>query len=119
MTGSLAIVNAKLIDPAAGSVNPGGVLVLDRHIAATGSFELPSGIETIDAQGAYLAPGLVDLGIFAIDMAAFTAGGITRAALMPDQSPPLDHSALVQRAAQAGKPDIWIHPLAEIGRAHV
>ena len=45
-------------------------------------------------------------------MPAFTAGGITRAVLMPDQSPPLDHAALVQRAAAAGKPDVWIHPLA-------
>ena len=33
-------------------------------------------------------PGLVDLGVFAIDKPAFHFGGITRAALMPDQSPP-------------------------------
>jgi dihydroorotase len=112
MTGSLAILNAKVVDPAAGTVSNGGVLVRDRHIAAVGSFDLPEGIETIDAKGAHLAPGLVDLGSFAIDMPAFTAGGITRAVLMPDQSPPLDHAALVQRAAAAGKPDVWIHPLA-------
>lgn len=108
----LAIVDAKLVDPLARTITNGGVLIRDRHIAAVGAFDLPAGIETIDAQGAYLAPGLVDLGIFAIDMQAFTAGGITRAALMPDQSPPLDHAALVQRAAAAGKPDVWIHPLA-------
>ncbi len=112
MTGSLAILNAKVVDPAAGTVSNGGVLVRDRHIAAVGQFDLPEGIETIDAKGAHLAPGLVDLGSFAIDMPAFTAGGITRAVLMPDQSPPLDHAALVQRAAAAGKPDVWIHPLA-------
>jgi len=112
MTGSLAIIGATIVDPAAGTVAPGGVLIRDRHIAAVGTFDLPPGIETIDAKGAHLAPGLVDLGIFAIDMAAFTAGGITRAVLMPDQSPPLDHAALVQRAAAAGKPDVWIHPLA-------
>jgi dihydroorotase len=112
MTGSLAILNARLIDPVAGTVRPGGVLIRDRHIAATGSFDVPSDIETIDAGGAHVAPGLIDLGIFAIDMPAFTAGGITRAVLMPDQSPPLDHAALVQRAAAAGKPDVWIHPLA-------
>lgn len=112
MTASLAILNARLVDPAIDSVVPGGVLIRDRHIVATGSFDLPSDIETIDAGGAHLAPGIVDLGIFAIDMPAFTAGGITRAVLMPDQSPPLDHAALVQRAAAAGKPDVWIHPLA-------
>ncbi|KRB85722.1 dihydroorotase [Sphingomonas sp. Root710] len=112
MTAPLAILNAKLVDPVAGTVSNGGVLIRDRHIAATGAFDLPADIETIDAKGAHLAPGLIDLGIFAIDMPAFTAGGITRAVLMPDQSPPLDHAALVQRAAAAGKPDVWIHPLA-------
>lgn len=112
MTGSLAILNARIVDPAAGTVSDGGVLIRDRHIAALGRFDLPADIATIDAKGAHLAPGLVDLGIFAIDMPAFTAGGITRAVLMPDQSPPLDHEALVQRAAAAGKPDVWIHPLA-------
>ena len=112
MTGSLAICNAKLVDPIAGTVTEGNILIRDRNIAMVGNFDIPADIETIDARGAFLAPGLVDLGIFAIDMPAFTAGGITRAALMPDQSPPLDHAALVQRAAQAGKPDVWIHPLA-------
>ncbi|MDB5685442.1 MAG: dihydroorotase, partial [Rhizorhabdus sp.] len=89
-----------------------GILVRDRHIAAVGAFDLPEDCTTIDAKGAHVAPGLVDLGSFAIDMPAFSAGGITRAALMPDQSPPLDHAALVQRAAAAGKPDVWIHPIA-------
>lgn len=112
MTGSLAILNARIVDPVAGTIGTGGILVRDRHIAAVGIFDAPSDIPTIDAKGAHVAPGLVDLGIFAIDMAAFTAGGITRAVLMPDQSPPLDHAALVQHAAAAGKPDLWIHPTA-------
>jgi len=112
MTAPLAILNARLVDPAAGTVTPGGLLVRDRHIAAIGRFDLPADAETIDAAGAHVAPGLIDVGTFAIDMPAFTAGGITRAVLMPDQSPPLDHEALVQRAAAAGKPDVWIHPLA-------
>ena len=50
-------------------------------------------------------------GVFAIDKPAFHFGGITRAALMPDQSPPLDHPARVRFAAQSGKPDFWVHPL--------
>ena len=112
MTPPLAIINAKLVDPVAGTITPGDLLICDRHIAAVGAVDLSPDIERLDARGAHLAPGLVDLGIFAIDMPAFTAGGITRAVLMPDQSPPLDHEALVQRAAAAGKPDVWIHPLA-------
>jgi dihydroorotase len=116
MTAPLAIVNAQLVDPVAGIITEGGVLIRDRHIAAVGAFDVPAGCETIDARRAFVAPGLVDLGSFAIDMPAFAAGGITRAALMPDQSPPLDHAALVQRAAAAGKPDVWIHPIAAATR---
>lgn len=112
----LAIVNGRIVDPVAGSVTPGGVLIHDRRVAALGSFEVPDRCETLDAKGALIAPGLVDLGGFAIDMPAFAAGGITRAALMPDQSPPLDETALIQRAAAAGKPDVWIHPIAAATR---
>ncbi|MEO7570764.1 MAG: dihydroorotase, partial [Croceibacterium sp.] len=70
------------------------------------------GDELVDAGGHLLAPGLVDFGVFAIDKPAFHFGGITRAALMPDQSPPLDHPARVRFAASSGKPDLWVHPLA-------
>ncbi|WP_165321742.1 dihydroorotase [Rhizorhabdus phycosphaerae] len=112
MTASLAILNARIVDPVAGTITNGGILIRDRRIAAVGLFDTPSDVSVIDAGRAHVAPGLIDLGVFSIDMKAFTAGGITRAVLMPDQSPPLDHSALVQRAAAAGKPDLWIHPLA-------
>jgi len=112
MSGNIAILNGRIVDPVAGTVTQGGILVRDRHIAAVGKFEIPVDVEMIDARGAHVAPGLVDLGSFAVDMPAFAAGGITRAALMPDQSPALDHAALVQRAAAAGKPDVWIHPIA-------
>ncbi|PTQ10101.1 dihydroorotase [Sphingomonas oleivorans] len=111
----LAIIGGRIVDPA-GALIEGGILVVDRRIAAIGHFDLPAEASVIEAKGALVAPGLVDLGAFAIDMRAFAAGGITRAALMPDQSPPLDNSALVQRAAAAGKPDVWIHPLAAATR---
>lgn len=70
----------------------------------------------VDCGGGLLAPAIVDLGVFAIDRAAFRAGGIARVALMPDQSPPLDHPGPVQRASLIGKPDLWIHPLAAATR---
>ena len=72
--------------------------------------------EIIDANGALVAPGLVDLGVFAIDKPAFHFGGITRAALMPDQSPPLDLPSRVSYIAKSGKPDFWVHPLAAATR---
>lgn len=111
----LTILNGRIVDPVAGTIIAGGVAIADRRIAAIGPAISSTG-ETIDAKGALIAPGIVDLGSFAIDLAAFTAGGITRAALMPDQSPPLDGTALVQRAAAAGKPDVWVHPIAAATR---
>ncbi|MEQ1639636.1 MAG: dihydroorotase, partial [Novosphingobium sp.] len=65
---------------------------------------------------ALVAPGLVDLGVFAIDKPAFHFGGITRAALMPDQGVVLDVPSAVRFAAQSGKPDLWVHPLAAATR---
>jgi len=111
----LAILNGRLVDPA-GGLTDGGLLIANRQIAAIGAFDVPADAERIDAGGALIAPGLVDMGVFAIDIPAFVAGGITRAALMPDQSPPLDDAALVQRAAAAGKPNVWIHPIAAATR---
>ncbi|WP_136163690.1 dihydroorotase [Sphingomonas flavalba] len=109
--GTLAIIGGKLPDG-----RSGGVLVEAGRIAAVSAIAVPDGVRTIDAAGAVIAPGIVDLGVFAIDKAAFAAGGITRAALMPDQGPPLDDPALIQRAAAAGKPDVWIHPIAAATR---
>lgn len=110
----LAILNGKVIGP--DGIRDGSILVRDRLIAEIGCFETLADANVIDANGALIAPGIVDIGSFAIDIPAFAAGGITRAGLMPDQSPPLDNAALVQRAGQAGKPDVWISPIAAATR---
>ena len=68
--------------------------------------------EIIDAAGLIVAPGIIDLGVFKTDKPAFRFGGITRAALMPDQSPVHDDPATIRYAALKGKPDFWVHPLA-------
>lgn len=74
------------------------------------------GDTVLNARGKLIAPGLVDLGVFAVDKPAFHFGGITRAALMPDQSPPLDYPSRVNYIAKSGKPDLWVHPLAAATR---
>lgn len=94
-----------------------GSLRLDQgRIIALGEIAPQDGDEVIDAGGDLVAPGLVDLGVFAVDKPAFHFGGITRAALMPDQSPPLDHPARIRFLAHSGKPDFWVHPLAAATR---
>ena len=80
--------------------------------AVDGDPGLRRGDDVIDANGLHIFPGIVDLGVFAVERGASAAGGITRIALMPDQSPPLDDPGLVQRAALAAKPQLWVHPLA-------
>lgn len=89
----------------------------DGRIAAIGKVVPQGGDEIHDAKGKLIWPGLVDLGVFAIDKPAFHFGGITRAALMPDQSPALDLPSRVSYIAKSGKPDLWVHPLAAATRA--
>jgi len=114
---ALTITNG-LIVSRQGVPAKGGIRAEGDRIVAVGANVVPQeGDRIVNAKGALIAPGLVDLGVFAIDKPAFHFGGITRAALMPDQSPPLDHPARVRFAAQSGKPDLWVHPLAAATRA--
>jgi dihydroorotase len=112
----LTIINAKLVLPGCNPV-AGALRTEQDRIAQVGAGVAPQdGDRIFDAKGALVAPGLVDLGVFAVDKPAFHFGGITRAALMPDQGPPLDHPARVRFAAQSGKPGLWVHPLAAATR---
>lgn len=107
----LTIANGMLILPDC-PPQPGSLRCENGRIVAIGDAVAEPGDLLVDARGALIAPGLVDLGVFSIDKPAFHFGGVVRAALMPDQSPPLDHPARVRFAAQSGKPDLWVHPLA-------
>lgn len=112
---SLTITNAQLVTP--GGVVAGALRCADGLIAAVGADVVAEeGDEVINARGKLLAPGIIDLGVFAVDKPAFHFGGITRAALMPDQSPPLDLPSRVNFIAKSGKPDLWVHPLAAATR---
>jgi dihydroorotase len=114
--------NARLIDPACSIGGSGGesapttLLIADGRIVARDLTETPSDAQIVDANGQWLAPGIIDYGVFVTDKAAFHFGGITRAALMPDGPPVLDNPALVERSAKGGKPDLWVHPLAAATR---
>jgi dihydroorotase len=110
---ALLIRGAQLVDPAAGTETVGDLLVEDRLIAAIGpGLAAPAGTESVDANGQTLCPGLIDVGVFRTDVEAAVAGGITSVLLMPDQSPPLDDPALVERAERLGKPRLWVRPVA-------
>ena len=102
---ALRFVNARI-------VRPDGVAEGELHVVGDRIVDTAPDAETIDCHGKVLAPGIVDLGVFAIDREAFRAGGIVRVGLMPDQSPVLDGPGIVQRSSLVGKPLLWIHPIA-------
>ncbi len=94
----------------------GSVRCVDGVIAAAGNIPPRDGDEVLDAKGRLITPGLVDYGVFSVDKPAFRFGGITRAAVMPDQNPPLDYPSRIRLVAQSGKPDLWVHPMAAATR---
>ncbi|WP_417616186.1 dihydroorotase [Parasphingorhabdus sp.] len=104
--------NARLILPIEEQPKAGSLIIDGDRIASEGETAHAVHGEEIDCKGRLLAPGIVDLGVFAIDKPAFRFGGITRAALMPDQSPVLDLPAMIKQSAAEGKPDLWSHPIA-------
>src|SRR6476660_3018589 len=107
----LALVNARLVDPAALTETRGGVLVSDGVIAGVGeevrADVLPESVRVIDCRGDIVAPGLVDLSAFvgepgaehretiATAGASAAAGGVTTLVARPDTSPPVDDPAVV------------------------
>ena len=112
----LTIINGNLVTPKGPLA--GGLRLEQGRIVALGQDVAPASDDAvIDARGKLVTPGLVDLGVFAVDKPAFHFGGITRAALMPDQSPPLDYPSRVNYIAKSGKPDLWVHPLAAATRS--
>ena len=113
----LIITGGLLVLPE-GAPAKGAIRCEGDRIVALGADVVPQpGDRVVEAKGQLVAPGLVDLGVFAIDKPAFHFGGITRAGLMPDRNPPLDRPSTVRYAAQSGKPDLWVHPLAAATRA--
>jgi imidazolonepropionase-like amidohydrolase len=81
--GALLVKNARVFDPRDGSVTPGtSVLVQGNRIAGIGpdgSLSLPAEVETIDAAGRFVMPGLWDnhVHIGGIDGLLHLAGGVT------------------------------------------
>ena len=73
----LTIANGRIVT--SDGVVQGGVRIVDGRIADVGTGASPDD-ETVDARGALIVPGLVDLGVFAVDKPAFHFGGIARAA---------------------------------------
>jgi dihydroorotase len=106
----LAFLNARLIDPASGRDEIGGLLIKDGIIADIGPHlrrNAPEGAAVIDCKGNVLCPGLIDAQVFIGEPGAehretlktashaAAAGGVTTIVVMPDTDPVIDQVALV------------------------
>ncbi len=130
----LALVNARLIDPARETEERGGVLIIDGIIRDLGpqvvAASLPPHAHIIDCAGDVVAPGLIDMCAFvgepgaehretiATATAAGAAGGVTTILARPDTNPPIDEPAVVdflqRRARDTGI--VRVLPMAALTR---
>ena len=110
------ITNARLLDPASGLDAPGALLIRNGLIADCGAgLTTPEGATVVDAAGACLAPGLIDLRAnlgepgaehretIASAAQAAAAGGITTICVLPDTDPALDDPALISFITRRGE----------------
>jgi dihydroorotase len=110
------ITNARLLDPVSGLDAPGALLIRDGLIADYGAgLTALEGATVVDAAGACLAPGLIDLRAnlgepgaehretIASAAQAAAAGGITTICVLPDTDPALDDPALISFITRRGE----------------
>lgn len=109
-TGTIALLNARIVDPATGHDEIGGLLIDGGEIADFGPHlrrNAPAGAQVVDVAGNVLCPGLIDMFVFAGEpgyrhreslksagMAA-AAGGVTTIVCTPDTNPVIDDVSLV------------------------
>ncbi len=123
---SLLITNARLIDPESGTVAEGAVLLRNGLIARR--FDTPQpdaeAAETLDAGGAFLAPGIVDIGVkvgepgerhkesYKTAGLAAAAGGVTTMVTRPDTDPAIDTPEVLEFIRDRAENDSPVNVLA-------
>ncbi|MBN43335.1 MAG: dihydroorotase [Alphaproteobacteria bacterium] len=123
MTGKVAYINARVIDPASGfdavATRKGGVLTDGAHISAIGpdifTTGTPDNAEIVDCKGAALTPGLVDMRVDFCEPGnehkediesgsrAAAAGGVTAVVTLPDTAPAIDNASVLEFVARRAR----------------
>ena len=115
----LALVNARLVDPASNRDEQGGVLVEDGVIRDLGPqvtrSGMPEGAEIVDCGGDVLCPGLIDMRVqlrepgeehqetIETGSLAAAAGGVTTMVALPNTDPIIDDVAGVEFIARRAR----------------
>ncbi len=116
MSGRLLLRRARLLDPLQQLDMRGDLLVEDGRVTALGP-DLVSGpgIETVECDGACVAPGIIDMRVQFRDPGAehqesmesaglaAAAGGVTTMVALPNTYPPIDDVALVEFVARRSR----------------
>jgi dihydroorotase len=108
---AIAFQGARLVDPDSGYDGPGALLVVEGVIVRVNHgadlTDLPADVQVIDAGGALLCPGLIDLRVKTGEPGnepketlksaarAAAAGGVTSIVVQPDTHPVVDDPAMV------------------------
>ena len=118
------LINARLIDPATGRDEPGGLLMRDGRIADLGPHlrrNAPDGATVIDCAGQVVCPGLIDMQVFTGEPGAehretlrtasqaAAAGGVTTIICMPNTDPVIDDVALVDYIERRARDRALVH----------
>jgi dihydroorotase len=126
---AIALVNARLVDPATDLDQQGGLLIKDGAIADLGPHIAARAVgdaEIVDCAGRMLAPGLIDMMVFtgepghehretlATASRAAAAGGVTTIVCMPNTDPVIDDVALVDFILRRARDTalVHVHPMA-------
>jgi dihydroorotase len=115
----LALVGARLLDPASGRDETGGLLAIDGRIVEVGPWVtgegLPDDAEVVRCAGHCLAPGLIDMRVqlrepgeehmetIASGAEAAAAGGVTSMVCLPNTDPVIDDVAAVEFVARRAR----------------
>ena len=114
MTKPTLITKARLINPAKNKVEDGAILFADKILDVGAVSGAPDGAEVIDADGAHVAPGLIDMRVvigepgaehketFKSAGRAAAAGGVTTMVMMPNTTPVLDDQSLIDFVLRRG-----------------
>jgi len=131
-TRPLILTDALLADPAAGTLERGGLLARDGVIVASGpsvrAEDAPEGCERVACRGLILAPGLVDMRAvigepgaehretFATASLAAAHGGVTTIICTPETTPPIDDPAVVDFVLRRARDTaiVRVHPMAAL-----
>ncbi|WP_342362290.1 dihydroorotase [Terrarubrum flagellatum] len=128
----LLLVNARLVDPASGRDEKGGLFIQNGVIREIGpsvvASSAPDGAEIVECRGLIVAPGLIDMQAFAGEPGAehretlrtlseaAAGGGVTSLVCLPNTDPPVDDPAIVDFLLRRARDRavVRVYPLAAL-----